>query len=110
MAYLSPRGIPTVAVVVVAAVAGGGLLLAYARGWGAEAFLVVPNSLVIVVYVVGLAAGVRLLTRSARIVAGIGAALCTAIVPFAGVSVLLPAGVACAAVLYLRTRRHRTLV
>jgi L-asparagine transporter-like permease len=69
MARLSRRDVPDVAIVVVGAIAVGGLLLAYVKGWGAEAFLVIPNSLVIVVYIVAMAAGVRLLDGTARLVA-----------------------------------------
>ena len=100
MARVNDRGVPTVAVVAVGALAGGGLLLAYLRSWGAEAFLVVPNSLVIVVYLIGMAAGLRLLDGRVRVLALVAFALCLAILPFARVSLLLPVGVAAAALLY----------
>jgi amino acid efflux transporter len=100
MARLSRRGVPAASVLVVASIAGGGLALAYLRGWGAEDFLVVPNSLVIVVYVVGTAAGARLLAGRARLLAVAAAALCLAILPFAGASLLVPAAVAAGALLY----------
>src|SRR6266704_1523819 len=73
MSRLTRRDVPAVSILVVGAIAGGGLLLAYLRRWGAEAFLAVPNSLVIIVYVVGMAAGVRLLTGPARLLAGLSA-------------------------------------
>ena len=107
MARLNARGVPTVAVIAVGALAGGALVLAYVRSWGAEAFLVVPNSLVIVVYLIGMAAGLRLLHGRARVLALVAFALCLVILPFAGVSLVLPLGVALAALLYRRHRRGR---
>jgi amino acid efflux transporter len=107
MARLSGRDVPDVAIVVVGAIASSGLLLAYVEGWGAEAFLVVPNSLVIVVYVVAMTAGVRLLDGVARLVAALAALLCLAILPFAGVSLAIPVGVAVASLLYATWSRRR---
>ena len=107
MGRLSRRDVPAVSILVVGVIAGGGLVLAYLRGWGAEAFLIVPNSLVIVVYAIGMAAGVRLLVGRGRLIALAAAALCLAILPFAGDSLLLPVAVAAAALLY-RLRRRRS--
>jgi amino acid efflux transporter len=107
MARLSRRDVPVVSVLIVGTIAGGGLALAYARGWGAEAFLIVPNSLVIVVYVIGMAAGVRLLRGRGRLLALAAAALCLAILPFATGSLLLPFALAAAALLYRRWQGRR---
>jgi len=104
LARLSRRGVPSTAVVVVGAVAAGGLVIAYLRHWGAEAFLVVPNSLVIVVYLVGMAAGARLLHGPSRLLAVIATVLCFCLLPFAGVSLALPLGLAIAAVGYSHLR------
>jgi amino acid efflux transporter len=104
---LSKRAVPDVAIVLVGAVAAAALVLGYFERWGADAFLVVPNSLVIVVYVAAMAAGVRLLTGSARAVAVAAAALCLIILPFAGVALAIPVGVAAAALLYTTWRRRR---
>jgi amino acid efflux transporter len=104
MGRLSGRDVPAVSIGVVGSIAGGGLVLAYLRGWGAEAFLVVPTSLVIIVYVVGMAAGVRLLSGRRRLLAATATLLCLVILPFAGVSLLLPAAVAAAALAYRRLR------
>jgi amino acid efflux transporter len=105
MARLDSGGVPTVAVLVVGAIAATGLALGYANGWGAEDFLVVPNSLTIVVYLLGMLAGVRLLRGRARVLAVVAAALCAGLLPFIGVSLAIPAGVAAAAVLYRRLAR-----
>jgi amino acid efflux transporter len=110
MARLSRRAVPSVAIFIVGAIAGGGLLVAYLRSWGAEAFLVVPNSLVIVVYVVGMAAGVRLLVGRRRLLAAVAAMLCAAILPFVGVSLLIPLLVALGALTYAFARRRRTVM
>jgi amino acid efflux transporter len=107
LARLSRRDVPDVSIVAVGAIAGGGLALAYLRRWGAEAFLVVPTSLVIVVYAVGMAAGVRLLVGRARLLAALATLLCLALLPFAGVSLLLPTLVAAAALLYRFAHRRR---
>ena len=58
--------------------------LAVWRGWGAEAFVTLPSSLGLTVYVVGCLAGVRLLRGWARAGALVSAVACPFIVPFAG--------------------------
>jgi amino acid efflux transporter len=105
LAHVNANGVPTAALVVVGVIAGTGLVLGYANGWGAEDFLVVPNSLTIVVYLLGMLAGVRLLRGRARLLAVVAAVLCGGLVPFVGVSLTIPAGVAAAAVLYRRLAR-----
>jgi amino acid efflux transporter len=107
MAHLSRQDVPDVAIGVVGAIAAGGLGLALLEGWGAEAFLVVPNSLVIVVYIIAMAAGVRLLGGSARLVALAAALLCLAILPFVGVSLAIPGGVSSGALLYRTWHRRQ---
>jgi amino acid efflux transporter len=106
LARLSARDVPGVSILTVGAIATAALALAYVAGWGAEAFLVVPNSLVLIVYVAAMTAGVRLLRGTSRAIAATAAVLCLAIVPFAGVSLVVPATVAVAAILtnVLRTR------
>ena len=76
-------------------------------GYGSQPFLVVPNSLVIVVYVIAMAAAVRLLSGRARLLAAAGLVPSLVILPFAGVSLVIPAAVAAGALGYrfLRFRR-----
>jgi amino acid efflux transporter len=100
MARLSGNDVPDVAVIVVGLIAASGLPLAYLENWGAEAFLVVPTSLVVVVYLVAMAAGTRLLRGSARGVAAFATLLCFVMLPFVGGLVAIPAGVATCALLY----------
>jgi amino acid efflux transporter len=106
LARLNARDVPGVSILTVGAIATAALALGYAAGWGAEAFLVVPNSLVLIVYVAAMTGGVRLLRGASRVIAATAAVLCLAIVPFAGVSLVVPATVAVAAILtnVLRTR------
>jgi amino acid efflux transporter len=94
------EGVPAPAIIVVAVVAGSGLGVGYFRHWGAEDFLVVPNSLVIVVYVVGMLAGVRLLANGARLLAAVATVLCLILVLFVGITLVIPFALAAAALLY----------
>jgi len=100
LARLTDRGVPAISIATVAVIAFAGLVLAYLRDWGAEAFLVVPNSLVIVVYVIAMAAAVRLLSGRARLLAVAGLVPSLVILPFAGVSLVIPAAVAAGALGY----------
>jgi amino acid efflux transporter len=99
---LTRRGVPAPSIGVVAAIASSCLVVAYLRRWGAEAILVVPTSLVIVVYIVGMASGVRLLAGWPRFLALIATVLCLGLLPFADVSLVIPIAVAIAAVTYRR--------
>lgn len=102
---LSARGVPRVAVLVVGAIAAAGLVLAFVKGWGADALLVVPNSLVIIVYVIAMVSAVRLLSGRGRMVASVAAVLSAAVLPFVGASLLIPVAVSGAAIVY-RFARH----
>ena len=104
---LDARGVPGRAVATVGLYAGAGLILSYAAGWGAEHLLIVPNSLGLSTYVLGTAAGIRLLAGRARLWAAVSLLLCLAALPFAGASLALPAGVAVAALAYGAARCRR---
>jgi amino acid efflux transporter len=67
---------------------------------------VVPNSLVIIVYIAAMAAGARLLTGLPRLIAVIAALPCLAILPFVGVALIIPAGVATGALLFTFWHRN----
>jgi amino acid efflux transporter len=99
------RGVPSSAVVAVAAVAAAGLLLAYGWRLGAEDLLFVPSPLVVATYVIAMAAAVRLLEGRARVLAGCALVLCLGVVPVLGASSAVPLAVAAAALLYWRLRR-----
>lgn len=101
---INAGGVPLTAVLAVGGYAIGCLLVATAVGWGAEDILVVPNALVIIVYLAGTLAGVRLLTGARRAGAVCAGLLCLALLPFAGIGLVIPVAVAGAALLY--RRRH----
>jgi amino acid efflux transporter len=105
---LNQSGVPTPAILVVGAIAAAGLLLAYVAQLGAEDFLIVPNSLVVVVYTTGMAAGVRLLEGRERLYAACAGLLCLLVLPFLGVSVLIPLAVAAVALLYRWLAQRRS--
>jgi amino acid efflux transporter len=102
---VSSRGVPSAGVWAVGGIAGAALTLAAWRGWGAEAYVVLPSSMGLTVYVVGCLAGVRLLRGWARLAAAISALACAAIVPFAGVVLWAQVSVAAAALAWYLTRR-----
>ena len=107
---LDRRGIPVTATGIVGLIAAGGLGLAYLYDLGAEDFLIVPTTAVIVVYVVAMAAGVRLLRRGRRLLAVVGIVPLAVMLPFVGRELVIPAAVAAAAILYWLTlgpERHR---
>ena len=102
MQHRNDDGIPVASIAAVGVIAGGSLAAGYVRGWGAEDFVVIPDSLVIIVYVVGMLAGVRLLQGRARLLAATATVLCLALVPFVGISLAVPGAVAAAALAYRR--------
>jgi amino acid efflux transporter len=103
---LNRQEVPTRVILLVSAYALGGFALAYVVGWRAETLLFIPNSLGIATFIVGTAAGVRLLKGKGRWLAAVSFLLCIAVFVFAGASVFLPMGVALAAFAYRRLRRR----
>lgn len=106
LARLDPLGVPQAAVAAVGLYAGAGLLISDLVGWGAETLLVVPNVLAIATYVVGCAAGVKLLAGAGRAAAAIGCLLSLGLLAFAGAGLVLIPLVAAVAIAY-RARRGR---
>lgn len=101
------RGVPSNAVLVV----GGWALLclgvSYAAGWSASTLLVVPNSLVILVYLSATLAAARLFHGSKRLLALVATAMVAALIPFAGVVLVIPVAVAALALGYRLTYGRR---
>lgn len=101
------RGVPSNAVLVV----GGWALLclgvSYAAGWSASTLLVVPNSLVILVYLSATLAAARLFRGSKRLLALVATAMVAALIPFAGVVLVIPVAVAALALGYRLTYGRR---
>lgn len=110
LAKLDGRGVPLVSVLVVGGYAIACLLVDYLPGWGPEQILVVPTSLVILTYIVAMLSGIRLLTGTRRVLAMVAALLCTALLPFAGVALVIPGVVVVLALTYLRLTRARRAV
>jgi amino acid efflux transporter len=102
--HLDERGVPARAVLAVGGYAAIGMLLSYVVGWNPEDILVVPTSLGLATYIVGSAAGARLLAGGAKLLAVISMLLCLVLLPFAGAFVSLPVAVAAAAWLFRRMR------
>jgi amino acid efflux transporter len=101
---LNRRGTPAAAVCTVGGIALVAVGLAVWRGWGAEAFVTLPSSLGLTVYVVGCLAGVRLLRGWARAGALVSAVACAVIVPFAGGALWAQLAIAAAALTYYGVR------
>jgi amino acid efflux transporter len=104
LATLDALGVPKTSVNVVAVWALTVLGITYVLGWGAENLLVVPNSLVIITYIIGMAAAIRLLRGRDRLPAVIALGACIVLVPFAGVGLAIPGAVAVAAWLFRHWR------
>jgi amino acid efflux transporter len=105
---LNRRGTPAAAVCTVGGIALAAVGLAVWRGWGAEAYVTLPSSLGLTVYVVGCLAGVRLLRGWARAGALVSAVACAAIVPFAGGALWAQLAIAAAALTWFFYARSRT--
>jgi amino acid efflux transporter len=103
---LDERGVPARAVFAIGGLAALGTLLSYSVGWNPEDIIVVPTSLGLATYVVGSAAGARLLEGGAKLLAVISLLLCLVVFPFAGAFVGLPVAVAAAAWLFRRLRGY----
>lgn len=101
------RSTPQRAVLLVGALAGFGLLATGLFRLSMTQLVYIPNSLGIATYILGTAAGVRLIHAPiGRISAGIAAALCLAAYPFVGTFIEIPVavGVICIGYLLWRTR------
>jgi amino acid efflux transporter len=103
LARLNAKQIPRIAVVVVGGWALACLIISYLAHWDAETLLVIPDSLVIIVYLTTMVAAVRLFHGSRRWVAALAALMCCVLIPFAGVVLTIPAAIAAIALFY----RHR---
>ncbi len=103
---LDSRGTPVIGVLLIGAFAEGGLFLSWLIGLDANFWLALPNTLVLLTYILGMAAGARLLTGGARWLAVLSLALCLVALPFTGASLGLALLIAIAALAYrwLRSR------
>ncbi len=103
LARLTRKRIPAVAVAAVGAWAMLCLIVSFVAGWTAQTLLVVPDSLVVIVYISATVAAVKVFSGIRRWIAVLATVMCCGLVPFAGVVLIIPAVIAVAALLY----RHR---
>jgi amino acid efflux transporter len=109
MGHLTERSLPRNALIALGMLTMTGMLLCYFSHWEAEQLFIIPNSLGLATYIVGTAAGVRIMTGWKRVMAAIALLLCGAIFPFAGASILLPVGLAIVAYSYQRLVRNNKI-
>ncbi|HDR7567574.1 TPA: amino acid permease [Bacillus mycoides] len=96
------RAAPTNAVKVVGFIAIIGLLISFIFHISIDRIVLIPNSLGIVTYIVGTAAGVKLINnRLGKIFSIIAFTCCIAVYPFIGGVILIPIVVALASLCYL---------
>ena len=100
LARLSTRQVPRTSVLVVGGWAVLCLIISYFANWDAETLLVVPDSLVIIVYLATMVAAIRLFRGPRRWTAVLATLMCCALVPFAGLVLVIPAAIAVIALLY----------
>ncbi|MBA8825012.1 amino acid efflux transporter [Saccharopolyspora lacisalsi] len=109
MARLNTRGVPAVGVCATAGMGVAGLLTSYFARWGTEDLVSVPSTLILVTYLIGTAAGARLLSGRARVVAVVAFVLTAFVAPFAAAYVAVPVVVAVAALGYRRLASRRSI-
>jgi amino acid efflux transporter len=105
MGQLTAHSLPLNALIALGVLTIAGMLLCYFSHWEAEQLFVIPNSLGLATYLIGTAAGVRIMAGWKRVMAATALLLCGAIFPFAGASILLPVGLAIVAYGYQRITR-----
>lgn len=103
LSRLTRQQVPRLSVLVVGGWAISCLLISYLANWSAETLLIVPDSLVIIVYLATMMAAIRLFRGPRRWLAILATLMCCALTPFAGVVLVIPAGIAIIALFY----RHR---
>lgn len=104
------RSTPQRAVLLVGTLAGIGLIITYVFHLSMSQLVYIPNSLGISTYILGTAAGIRLIrSMIGKVSAGIACALCLIAYPFVGTSIEIPIIVAvlCIAYVVWRTRSER---
>lgn len=80
---INHRSVPVGGVLTVSSIAIAGLALAATLGWGTETLVTVPSTLVVAVYLLAAAAGLRLLTGAGRACSAVTIVLTLAVVPSA---------------------------
>lgn len=107
LGLLDARGTPTVGVWLIGLFAGGGLMLTYFTYLSLDFWLALPNTLVLLTYILGMAAGVWLLRGAGRLLAFVTLLMCLVALPFAGIALGPALLIALAAVGYRWARLRR---
>lgn len=94
LSRLNSRQVPDRAIVAVGIWALVTLTVNHVAGSGVEALIVLPNSLVLIVYLVSSLAAIRLLSGRERLLPVFGALMVAALIPFAGIALTAPVLVA----------------
>ncbi|WP_309031021.1 APC family permease, partial [Streptomyces alfalfae] len=97
---VNARGVPVAGVLIVGGIGAAGLLLGHLGDWGTEDIVGIPSSLVLVTYLIGTAAGTRLLKGRARVHAVTALTLTALVAPFASAYIFVPVIVAVVALIY----------
>ncbi|GAA2621936.1 amino acid permease [Streptomyces axinellae] len=100
LARRNGREVPVAGVPTVGAIGAAGLAVSRLGGWGTEGIVGLPASLVLVTYLVGTAAGARLLSGRPRVCALTALVLTAVITPFAAGYIAVPVLVAVLALAY----------
>lgn len=101
------RATPQRAVLLAGGLAGIGLLTTYVFNLSMTELVLVPNSLGIATYILGTAAGVKLLkSRIGKIASGAACLLCLSAYPFVGTAIWIPITVGVGCILYVAWRQR----
>lgn len=110
LATLDERGTPIMGVWLIGLFAGAGLIFTYFADLSLDFWLALPNTLVLLTYILGMAAGARLLSGAGRLLAVATLLMCLVALPFTGLALGPALLIALAAVGYrwARLRQART--
>lgn len=105
---INAREVPHVSILAVGAIGLIGLIVALLAELGTEDLVALASSLVLATYLVGTAAGTRLLAGRERVIAWLACGPCLLITPFAGAYMIVPLIVAATALVYRYVHIRRT--
>lgn len=103
---LDRRGTPARGVWLIGAFAAGGIVLTWLTNLSLTFWLALPNTLVLLTYIVGMAAGVRLLRGAGRALALATLLMCLVALPFTGLAIGPALGIGVVAAIYYWARRR----
>lgn len=104
---LDTHGTPFAGVWLIGVIAGGGLILTYFTHLSLDFWLALPNTSVLLTYILAMAAGARLLKGAPRILAIVTLLMCLVALPFTGISLGPAALIAVVAMVYRWARLRR---